>query len=37
MEVLGAVLATVVIHRAGESSKPQTLISRISKGPVHES
>ena len=37
MEVLGAVLATVVIYRAGESSKPQTLISRIAKGPVHES
>jgi Kef-type K+ transport system membrane component KefB len=37
MELVGAIVATVVIHRAGESSKPQTLISRISKGPVHES
>ena len=38
MEVLGAVLATVVIYRAGESSKPQALFSRATfKGPVDES
>ena len=37
MELLGAVLATVAIYRAGESSKPRTLVSRVSKGPVHES
>ncbi len=38
MEVLGAVLATVVIYRAGESSKPQALFSRATfRGPVDES
>ena len=38
MEVLGAVLATVVIYRAGESSKPQALFSRAAfRGPVDES
>jgi Kef-type K+ transport system membrane component KefB len=38
MEVLGAVLATVAITRAGESSRPPKLqIRHVSKGPVHES
>ena len=38
MEVLGAVLATVAITRAGESSRPPKLrISHLAKGPVHES
>lgn len=38
MEVLGAVLATVAITRAGESSRPpQFQIRQASKGPVHES
>ncbi len=38
MEVLGAVLATVAIVRAGESSRPHTLRLRTApKGPVHES
>ena len=38
MEVLGAVLATVAIYRAGESSKPRALSARApSKRPVHES
>ncbi len=38
MEVLGAVLATAVIYRAGESSKPQALFSRAAfRGPVDES
>jgi len=38
MELLGAVLATVAITRAGESSRPPKLQLRLpSKGPVHES
>ena len=38
MEVLGAVLASVAITRAGESSRPPKLqIRHPSKGPVHES
>ena len=38
MEVLGAVLASVAITRAGESSRPPKLqIRQVSKGPVHES
>lgn len=38
MEVLGAVLATVAIHRAGESSKPWLLAARSSpKEPTHGS
>lgn len=38
MEVLGAVLATVAIYRAGESSRPWTPLTRSpSTGPVHES
>jgi Kef-type K+ transport system membrane component KefB len=38
MEVLGAVLASVAIKRAGESSRPPKLqIRPPSKGPVHES
>ena len=38
MEVLGAVLATVAITRAGESSRPPKLqVRNVSKGPVHES
>ena len=37
MEVLGAVLATVAIHRAGETSRRWTLFSRSNAaGPVHE-
>ena len=38
MEVLGAVLATVAIYRAGESSKPWAPLARSpATGPVHES
>lgn len=38
MEVLGAVLASMAITRAGESSRPPKLqIRSPSKGPVHES
>ncbi|SFC58043.1 transporter, CPA2 family [Polaromonas sp. OV174] len=38
MEVLGAVLATVSIYRAGESSKPWEPLTRgPATGPVHES
>ena len=38
MEVLGAVVATVAITRAGESSRPPKLqIRHAPKGPVHES
>ncbi len=38
MEVLGAVLTTVAIFKAGESSRPHTLRLRTPpKGPVHES
>ncbi len=40
MEVLGAVLATVAIYRAGESSKPWTPLSRTSNtgpAPLNES
>ena len=38
MEVLGAVLASMAITRAGESSRPPKLQIRLpSKGPVHES
>jgi Kef-type K+ transport system membrane component KefB len=38
MELLGAVLATVSIYRAGESSKPWTPLTRSpNTGPVHES
>lgn len=37
MEVLGAVLATVAIYRAGESSKPWAPLTRgPTSGPVHE-
>lgn len=37
MEVLGAVLATVAIYRAGESSKPWAPLTRgPASGPVHE-
>jgi hypothetical protein len=35
--VLGAVLATVAIYRAGESSKPWAPLTRgPASGPVHE-
>ena len=38
MEVLGAVLATVALYRAGECSKPWAPVVRaVSTGPVHES
>ena len=38
MELLGAVLATVAIYGAGESSKPWAPLTRSpSTGPVHES
>jgi len=38
MEVLGAILATVAIYRAGESSKPWEPLTRgPATGPVHES
>jgi Kef-type K+ transport system membrane component KefB len=38
MELLGAVLATVAIYGAGESSKPWTPLTRSpNTGPVHES
>ncbi|MFZ2386415.1 MAG: cation:proton antiporter [Polaromonas sp.] len=38
MEVLGAVLATVALYRAGEYSKPWAPLERSpSTGPVHES
>jgi Kef-type K+ transport system membrane component KefB len=38
MEVMGAVLATVAIYRAGESSKPWEPLTRgPATGPVHES
>ena len=38
MEILGAMLATLAITRAGESSRPPKLqIRSASKGPVHES
>ncbi len=38
MEVLGAVLATVAITRAGESSRPPKLqVRTASKGPIYES
>jgi Kef-type K+ transport system membrane component KefB len=38
MELLGAVLATVAIYGAGESSKPWAPLSRSpNTGPVHES
>ncbi len=38
MEVLGAVLATVALYRAGECSKPWAAPERsLSTGPVHES
>ena len=38
MEILGAVLATVAITRAGESSRPPKLrISHLAKGSAHES
>ncbi|MES2943073.1 MAG: cation:proton antiporter [Pseudomonadota bacterium] len=42
MEVLGAVLATIAIYRAGESSKTHALTSpapqrALARGPVHES
>jgi Kef-type K+ transport system membrane component KefB len=37
MEILGAVLATVAIYRAGESSKPWAPLTRgPASGPVHE-
>jgi Kef-type K+ transport system membrane component KefB len=38
MEMLGAVLASVALYRAGECSKPWALVTRSpSTGPVHES
>ncbi|MEP6965331.1 MAG: cation:proton antiporter [Polaromonas sp.] len=38
MELLGAVLATVALHRAGECSRPWAPMVRApSTGPVHES
>ena len=38
MEILGAVLASIAITRAGESSRPPKLqVRQPSKGPVHES
>lgn len=38
MEIVGALLATLAITRAGESSRPPKLqIRQVSKGPVHES
>ncbi len=38
MEVLGAVLATVALYRAGECSQPWAPLARsTSTGPVHES
>jgi Kef-type K+ transport system membrane component KefB len=38
MEIVGAVLATIAITRAGESSRPPKLqIRAASKGPAHES
>ncbi|WP_029527348.1 cation:proton antiporter domain-containing protein [Polaromonas glacialis] len=38
MEMLGAVLATVALYRAGECSKPWSPVVRgASTGPVHES
>ena len=38
MEMLGAVLATVALYRAGECSKPWApLVRGASTGPVHES
>ena len=38
MEILGAVLASIAITRAGESSRPPKLqVRQVSKGPVHES
>ena len=32
MEVLGAVIATVAIYRAGESSKPWAALTRTGSG-----
>ena len=38
MEIVGAILATVAITKAGESSRPPKLqIRSVPKGPVHES
>lgn len=38
MEILGAVLATVALYRAGECSRPWSPVVRgASNGPVHES
>ena len=38
MEILGAILATIAIYRAGESSKPWEFFNRSTPaGPVHES
>ena len=37
MEVLGAVIATVAIYRAGESSKPWAPLARASQGEPRES
>ena len=38
MEMLGAVLATLALHRAGECSRPWTPVLRApATGPVHES
>ncbi|MEO6321685.1 MAG: sodium:proton exchanger, partial [Polaromonas sp.] len=38
MELLGAVLATMALYRAGECSKPWAALERSpSTGPVHES
>ncbi|MDB5938014.1 MAG: transporter, family, partial [Polaromonas sp.] len=38
MEMLGAVLATLALYRAGECSRPWTRVVRsASTGPVHES
>jgi len=37
MEVAGAVICTLAIYRAGESSKPWALTTRVSTGDQHES
>ena len=38
MEILGGILATIAIYRAGESSKPWEFFNRSTPaGPVHES
>jgi len=37
MEVVGAVICTLAIYQAGESSKPWALTTRVSTGDPHES